>query len=80
VSVIRAAGDCVAAHDRRGFGRSDKPESGSRYDTLADDLQRVLDRCGLQDVTRVGFSMGDGEVVRDIGRCDRSQSSRSRSP
>jgi pimeloyl-ACP methyl ester carboxylesterase len=58
----------VVAYDRRGFGRSDKPESGYSYDTLADDLQRVLDQCALQDVTLVGFSMGGGEVARYIAR------------
>lgn len=73
VSVLRAAGYRVVAYDRRGFGRSDKPESGYGYDTLADDLQRVLDQCGLQDVTLVGFSMGGGEVARYIGRSGESR-------
>jgi pimeloyl-ACP methyl ester carboxylesterase len=68
VSVLRAAGYRVVAYDRRGFGRSDKPESGYSYDTLADDLQRVMDQCDLQDVTLVGFSMGGGEVARYIAR------------
>ncbi|MDO8768427.1 MAG: alpha/beta hydrolase [Burkholderiaceae bacterium] len=68
VSVLQAAGYRVVAYDRRGFGRSDKPESGYSYDTLADDLQRVMDQCELQDVTLVGFSMGGGEVARYIAR------------
>ena len=68
VAVLRDAGFRVVAYDRRGFGRSDKPESGYGYDTLADDLQRVMDECGLQDVTMVGFSMGGGEVARYVGR------------
>jgi non-heme chloroperoxidase len=68
VSVLQAAGYRVVAYDRRGFGRSDKPQADYSYDTLADDLQRVLDQCGLQDVTLVGFSMGGGEVARYIGR------------
>jgi pimeloyl-ACP methyl ester carboxylesterase len=68
VSVLQAAGYRVVAYDRRGFGRSDKPESGYSYDVLADDLQRVMDQCGLQDVTLVGFSMGGGEVARYIAR------------
>jgi pimeloyl-ACP methyl ester carboxylesterase len=67
-SVLRAAGYRVVAYDRRGFGHSDKPESGYGYDTLADDLQSVLDQCALQDVTLVGFSMGGGEVARYIAR------------
>jgi non-heme chloroperoxidase len=68
VSFLRGAGYRVVAYDRRGFGRSDKPESGYSYDTLADDLQRVMDQCGLEDVTLVGFSMGGGEVARYISR------------
>ena len=68
VSVLQAAGYRVVAYDRRGFGRSDKPESGYSYDVLADDLQRVMDQCGLQDVTLVGFSMGGGEAARYVAR------------
>ncbi len=68
VSALRAAGYRVVAYDRRGFGRSDKPQAGYGYDTLADDLQRVMAQCGLQDVTLVGFSMGGGEVARYIAR------------
>ena len=73
VSVLQAAGYRVVAYDRRGFGRSDKPESGYSYDALADDLQRVMDQCGLQDVTLVGFSMGGGEVARYIARYGESR-------
>ncbi|MDO9250522.1 MAG: alpha/beta hydrolase [Hydrogenophaga sp.] len=68
VPVLQAAGYRVVAYDRRGFGRSDKPESGYSYDALADDLQRVMDQCGLEDVTLVGFSMGGGEVARYVAR------------
>ena len=68
VSVLQAAGYRVVAYDRRGFGRSDKPESGYSYDALADDLQRVMDQCKLQDVTLVGFTRGGGEVARYIAR------------
>jgi pimeloyl-ACP methyl ester carboxylesterase len=68
VSVLQAAGYRVVAYDRRGFGRSDKPQFGYSYDLLADDLQRVMDQCDLQDVTLVGFSMGGGEVARYIAR------------
>jgi non-heme chloroperoxidase len=73
VSVLRAAGYRVVAYDRRGFGRSDKPASDYSFDTLADDLQRVMDQCALQDVTLVGFSMGGGEVARYIARCGESR-------
>jgi pimeloyl-ACP methyl ester carboxylesterase len=73
VSELKAAGYRVVSYDRRGFGRSDKPESAYDYDTLADDLQRVMDQCGLQDATLVGFSMGGGEVARYIARYGESR-------
>ena len=44
VGPLSAAGYRVVAYDRRGFGRSDKPSNGYDYDTLADDLDGVLDR------------------------------------
>lgn len=73
LSALEAAGYRVVAYDRRGFGRSDKPEAGYGFDTLADDLQRVMDQCGLQDVTLVGFSMGGGEVARYVARHGQSR-------
>ena len=73
VSALHGADYRVVAYDRRGFGRSDKPASGYSYDVLADDLQRVLDQCELQDVTLVGFSMGGGEVARYVARYGESR-------
>jgi non-heme chloroperoxidase len=61
------AGYRVVAYDRRGFGDSDKPESGYDYDTFAADLAGLLDGLDLTDVTLVGFSMGGGEVARYLG-------------
>ena len=55
------------AYDRRGFGGSDKPETGYDYDTFAADLAGLLDGLDLTDVTLVGFSMGGGEVARYLG-------------
>lgn len=60
------AGHRVVAYDRRGFGRSEKPDDGYDYDTLAADLHRVLTDLDLQDATLVGFSMGGGEVARYV--------------
>ena len=68
IGALHAAGYRVVAYDRRGFGRSGKPESGYSYDSLADDLQHVMEQCDLHDVTLVGFSMGGGEVARYVAR------------
>ncbi len=54
----------VVGYDRRGFGKSGKPFTGYDYDTLASDLDRLLDGLDLHNVTLVGFSMGGGEVAR----------------
>ncbi|MDN4172808.1 alpha/beta hydrolase [Nocardioides sp. SOB77] len=64
VSALTSAGYRVVEYDRRGFGASDKPESGYDYDTLAADLAGLLDALDLRDVALVGFSMGGGEVAR----------------
>ncbi len=66
--ALRDAGYRVVAYDRRGFGRSEKPEDGYDYDTLADDLARLMEERDLRDATLVGFSMGGGEVARYIAR------------
>jgi len=64
VPELKAAGYRVVTYDRRGFGRSDKPDSGYDYDTLAADLAELLAALDLRDATLVGFSMGGGEVAR----------------
>ncbi|MFT3972685.1 MAG: alpha/beta hydrolase [Amaricoccus sp.] len=66
IGPLAAAGHRVITYDRRGFGRSDKPDSGYDYDTLAADLEGVLAGRDLSDVTLVGFSMGGGEVARYV--------------
>lgn len=68
VPALTAAGLRVVRYDRRGFGRSDKTRSGYDYDTLADDLDKVLTELDLRDASLVGFSMGGGEVARYISR------------
>jgi non-heme chloroperoxidase len=68
VASLSAAGYRVVRYDRRGFGRSDKPGGGFDYDTLAEDLSKVLNELDLTDVTLVGFSMGGGEVARYVAR------------
>lgn len=54
----------VISYDRRGFGKSDQPWDGYDYDTLADDLNVLLEELEIEGATLVGFSMGGGEVVR----------------
>jgi len=58
---------CIA-YDRRGFGKSDRPWQGYDYDTLADDLNELINQLNLTKVVLVGFSMGGGEVARYIGK------------
>ncbi|MFP7492981.1 alpha/beta hydrolase [Terribacillus saccharophilus] len=60
------AGYRVITYDRRGFGESSRPWSGYDYDTLASDLNTLLEHLDLQEATLVGFSMGGGEVARYI--------------
>ena len=66
-TIVEAGYRCIK-YDRRGFGKSDKPWDGYDYDTLADDLQAILEGLDLQDVILVGFSMGGGEVARYFSR------------
>ncbi len=67
VPALTEAGYRVITYDRRGFGASDKPESGYDYDTFSEDLAGLLDHLGVSDATLVGFSMGGGEVARYLG-------------
>ncbi len=64
VPALIEAGYRVITYDRRGFGASSKPWSGYEYETLTRDLDRLLTKLDLKDVTLVGFSMGGGEVAR----------------
>jgi non-heme chloroperoxidase len=68
VPVLLAAGHRVIAYDRRGFGKSDQPTTGYKYDTFAEDLHKLITHLKLRDFALVGFSMGGGEVARYIGR------------
>ena len=54
---------CIT-YDRRGFGKSDWPQDGYDYHTLAGDLKALLDELDVNDVTLVAFSMGGGEVAK----------------
>jgi len=64
VAALLAAGYRVITYDRRGFGRSSRPETGYDYETLAYDLGTLVKHLMLFDFVIVGFSMGGGEVAR----------------
>lgn len=65
--LARAGFQCVA-FDRRGHGQSGDPGCGYDFDTLADDLARVIDTRELRDVVLVGHSVAAGEMVRYVSR------------
>jgi len=67
VPVLVAGGHRVITYDRRGFGESSKPVSGYDYDTLAGDLNKLMTKLALREITLIGFSMGGGEVARYLG-------------
>lgn len=67
VAALLGAGHRVIAYDRRGFGKSSQPWTGYDYDTLAQDLDKIMTRLDLRNATLVGFSMGGGEVARYLG-------------
>ncbi len=56
------------AYDRRGHGRSTDPGRGYDYDRLADDLAAVINQLALNEITLVGYSMGNGEALRYLQR------------
>ncbi|MER5748705.1 alpha/beta hydrolase [Streptomyces sp. NPDC002088] len=58
---------CVG-FDRRGHGRSDDVWGGFDLDSLADDLQGLIEHLDLRDVTLVGHSVGTAEIVRCLTR------------
>ncbi|TSK07164.1 MAG: alpha/beta hydrolase [Geobacter sp.] len=68
VPALIKAGYRVVAYDRRGFGASGRPSTGYDYDTLAADLNMLMNALDLRDAVLVGFSMGGGEVARYLGR------------
>jgi len=76
VPVLLEAGHRVITYDRRGFGNSSQPTTGYAYDTFAADLNALLEKLDLTDVTLVGHSMGTGEVTRYLGAYGSARASR----
>jgi non-heme chloroperoxidase len=68
IPVLLAGGRRVITYDRRGFGKSSQPTTGYNYDTLAEDLKKLVTHLKLHDFALVGFSMGGGEVARYLGK------------
>lgn len=66
IPALIEAGYRVITYDRRGFGKSSQPWNGYDYDTLAADLNQLVEHLDLQGATLVGFSMGGGEVARYV--------------
>ncbi|MFF9315187.1 alpha/beta fold hydrolase [Streptomyces sp. NPDC014748] len=58
---------CVGM-DRRGHGRSEDVWGGFDLDTLADDLNGLLEHLDLREVALVGHSLGSAEIVRCLTR------------
>ncbi|MEU6657532.1 alpha/beta hydrolase [Streptomyces sp. NPDC046821] len=67
VPALLTAGYRVITYDRRGFGRSSPASDGYDYDTLAADLNSVLDELDLGDAVLVGHAAGTGEIARYLG-------------
>ncbi len=66
-SALLEAGYRVITYDRRGFGKSSQPATGYDYDTMTEDLNKLMTKLDLKDATLAGFSMGGGEVARYLG-------------
>jgi non-heme chloroperoxidase len=66
--ALLEAGYRVITYDRRGFGESSRPTVGYDYDTMAEDLNKVMTKLEVRDAALVGFSMGGGEVARYLGK------------
>jgi pimeloyl-ACP methyl ester carboxylesterase len=64
--VLERSGLRVIAYDARGHGRSSAPavRDAYGYDQLADDLQTVLDACGIGRAVLAGASMGAHTAAR----------------
>jgi len=58
---------CIS-YDQRGCGRSEQAWTQYDYDTLASDLEALLDTLDLRDVTLAGHSLGSGVITRYLAR------------
>jgi non-heme chloroperoxidase len=65
--ALLAAGRRVITYDRRGSGASSRPAAGYDHDTLAADLNVLLEELDLRDTVLAGCCSGTGEVTRYLG-------------
>lgn len=63
-SILKDEFRCVS-YDHRGWGKSDKPESGYSIRELAKDTMALIDKLKLQDYIIAGHSMG-GKIAQYI--------------
>ena len=66
-TALLGGGYRVITYDRRGGGASSRPAAGYDYDTLAADLNVLLEELDLRDAVLAGFCSGTGEVARYLG-------------
>jgi non-heme chloroperoxidase len=66
-TALLSAGYRVITYDRRGSGCSSRPAAGYDYDTLAADLNALLEELDVRDAVLAGCCSGTGEVVRWLG-------------
>jgi pimeloyl-ACP methyl ester carboxylesterase len=65
-AVLSARGYYAVAVDQRGHGLSDKPDDGYDFETITDDLLRLIEIEGLERPVVAGQSWG-GNVVVELG-------------
>ena len=58
VPALLEAGYRVVTYDRRGFGWSSQPWTGYEYDTLAADLNALLEHLDVRDAVLAGHLRG----------------------
>ena len=66
-AALLTAGYRVINYDRRGSGLSSRPAVGYGYDTLAADLNVLLEELDVRDAVLAGCCSGTGEVTRYLG-------------
>ena len=65
-AILADTGACVIAIDQRNHGRSEITESGFDFDTITNDVKRLLDHLGWGSPILVGQSWG-GNVLTEFG-------------